>query len=81
MASDCIEYKQVVRTYKKQSSEIVVRNGNIEYAAVSLHIEIHFIDIFAINNIIHKWHFEQYYANCLQTVRYLKVSNSSLTTL
>ena len=54
MASDCIEYKQVVRTYKKQSSEIVVRNGNIEYAAVSLHIEIHFIDIFAINNIIHR---------------------------
>ena len=43
---------------KKQSSAMVVRNGNTE----------HFVEIFAItNNIIHKWHFKQYYTFKYQT--------------
>ena len=36
---------------------------------ITLNIETHFVEIFAItNNIIHKWHFKQYYTLKYQTL-------------
>ena len=39
-----------------------------QLAKITLHIETHLVDILAItNNIIHKWHFKQYYTLKYQT--------------